>query len=128
MLERDRAPQKRYPLHLTQQIWKVPETIAYLSTFMELQPGDLLTTGTPKGGAWGKSDPRATCPGFGTPRPRVAEGLASACPGCRAALRPRASSRRGRRETASVRCSTARRGLFGPYDSKLADALQSLVD
>lgn len=34
---------------LAQQIWKVPETIAYLSTLVELRPGDLLMTGTPKG-------------------------------------------------------------------------------
>ena len=34
---------------LAQQIWKVPETIAYLSTFVELRPGDLIMTGTPKG-------------------------------------------------------------------------------
>jgi fumarylpyruvate hydrolase len=34
---------------LAQQIWKVPETIAYLSTLVELQPGDLIMTGTPKG-------------------------------------------------------------------------------
>ena len=34
---------------LTQQIWKVPETIAYLSTLVELRPGDLIMTGTPAG-------------------------------------------------------------------------------
>jgi fumarylpyruvate hydrolase len=34
---------------LSQQIWKVPETIAYLSTLVELLPGDLIMTGTPKG-------------------------------------------------------------------------------
>lgn len=34
---------------LAQQIWKVPETIAYLSTLVELRPGDLIMTGTPKG-------------------------------------------------------------------------------
>jgi fumarylpyruvate hydrolase len=34
---------------LSQQIWKVPETIAYLSTLVELRPGDLIMTGTPKG-------------------------------------------------------------------------------
>src|SRR5918995_1183038 len=34
---------------LAQQIWKVPETISYLSTLVELQPGDLILTGTPKG-------------------------------------------------------------------------------
>ena len=34
---------------LAQQIWKVPETIAYLSTLIELRAGDLIMTGTPKG-------------------------------------------------------------------------------
>ena len=34
---------------LSQQIWKVPETIAYLSTLVELRPGDLIMTGTPSG-------------------------------------------------------------------------------
>jgi fumarylpyruvate hydrolase len=34
---------------LSQQIWKVPETIAYLSTLVELRPGDLIMTGTPEG-------------------------------------------------------------------------------
>lgn len=34
---------------LAQQIWKVPETISYLSTLVELRLGDLLMTGTPKG-------------------------------------------------------------------------------
>jgi fumarylpyruvate hydrolase len=34
---------------LGQQIWKVPETIAYLSTLVELRPGDLIMTGTPRG-------------------------------------------------------------------------------
>jgi fumarylpyruvate hydrolase len=34
---------------LAQQIWKVPETISYLSTLVELLPGDLIMTGTPSG-------------------------------------------------------------------------------
>jgi fumarylpyruvate hydrolase len=34
---------------LAQQIWTVPETIAYLSTLLTLRAGDLLMTGTPKG-------------------------------------------------------------------------------
>ncbi|MGH2417648.1 MAG: fumarylacetoacetate hydrolase family protein [Candidatus Limnocylindria bacterium] len=34
---------------LAQQIWKVPETIAHLSTLVELRPGDLIMTGTPAG-------------------------------------------------------------------------------
>lgn len=34
---------------LAQQIWKVPEIVANLSTFIHLQPGDLIMTGTPAG-------------------------------------------------------------------------------
>ena len=34
---------------LAQQIWKVPETLAYLSTLVALRPGDLIMTGTPSG-------------------------------------------------------------------------------
>ena len=30
-------------------IWSVPETIAYLSRFFELKPGDIIMTGTPEG-------------------------------------------------------------------------------
>jgi fumarylpyruvate hydrolase len=34
---------------LDQQIWKVPEAIAYLSTLVTLRAGDLIMTGTPAG-------------------------------------------------------------------------------
>ncbi|RYU10983.1 fumarylacetoacetate hydrolase family protein [Nocardioides iriomotensis] len=34
---------------LAEQIWAVPEALAYLSTLVELRPGDLLMTGTPAG-------------------------------------------------------------------------------
>lgn len=34
---------------LAQQIWNVPDMLAYLSEFVSLQPGDLIMTGTPKG-------------------------------------------------------------------------------
>jgi len=34
---------------LADLIWSVPETIAYLSTLVELKPGDLIFTGTPEG-------------------------------------------------------------------------------
>ncbi|WP_460415739.1 fumarylacetoacetate hydrolase family protein [Pseudomonas sp. microsymbiont 2] len=34
---------------IDQLIWSVPEIIAYLSRFFELQPGDLIMTGTPEG-------------------------------------------------------------------------------
>ncbi len=42
---------------LSQMIWNVPESIAYLSGLFELQPGDLIYTGTPEGvGAVVKGD------------------------------------------------------------------------
>ncbi|MGF6550442.1 fumarylacetoacetate hydrolase family protein [Paraburkholderia youngii] len=42
---------------VSQLIWSVAETIAYLSTLIELQPGDLIFTGTPEGvGAVVKGD------------------------------------------------------------------------
>ena len=34
---------------LNQLIWKIPEMIAYLSDYFELQPGDLIFSGTPAG-------------------------------------------------------------------------------
>ncbi|UCD70315.1 MAG: fumarylacetoacetate hydrolase family protein [Betaproteobacteria bacterium] len=34
---------------LSEMIWSVPETIAYLSQYYELVPGDLIFTGTPAG-------------------------------------------------------------------------------
>jgi fumarylpyruvate hydrolase len=34
---------------LAQQIWSVPEQIAYLSNLITLQPGDLIFSGTPAG-------------------------------------------------------------------------------
>ena len=34
---------------ITHLIWSVPEVIAHLSTWFELQPGDLIMTGTPEG-------------------------------------------------------------------------------
>jgi fumarylpyruvate hydrolase len=41
--------ERRQDGDLAQQIWKVPETIAHLSTLVELAPGDLIMTGTPAG-------------------------------------------------------------------------------
>jgi fumarylpyruvate hydrolase len=43
----DGADRQRSDLSLL--IWSVPETIANLSTLFELQPGDLIYTGTPEG-------------------------------------------------------------------------------
>lgn len=41
--------QMRQQSDLSELIWSVPEVIAELSTFFELQPGDLIYTGTPAG-------------------------------------------------------------------------------
>ena len=41
--------ERRQQGDLAQQIWSVPEAIAYLSTLVTLRPGDLLMTGTPSG-------------------------------------------------------------------------------
>jgi fumarylpyruvate hydrolase len=42
-------------------IWSVPEIIAELSTLFELQPGDLIFTGTPAGVGALKSGDRIEC-------------------------------------------------------------------
>jgi fumarylpyruvate hydrolase len=39
----------RQKADLNAMIWSVPETIAYLSTLVELRPGDLIFSGTPEG-------------------------------------------------------------------------------
>ena len=39
----------RQSAELGQMIWSVPETIAYLSRLVRLEPGDLILTGTPAG-------------------------------------------------------------------------------
>jgi fumarylpyruvate hydrolase len=41
--------QTRQQADLAEMIWSVPEVIAELSTLFELQPGDLIFTGTPAG-------------------------------------------------------------------------------
>jgi fumarylpyruvate hydrolase len=41
--------ERRQEGDLAQQIWQVPETIAYLSQFVQLLAGDLIMTGTPAG-------------------------------------------------------------------------------
>jgi fumarylpyruvate hydrolase len=49
--------QVRQQADLSELIWSVPEIVAELSTFFELQPGDLIYTGTPAGvGALEKGD------------------------------------------------------------------------
>jgi 2-keto-4-pentenoate hydratase/2-oxohepta-3-ene-1,7-dioic acid hydratase in catechol pathway len=44
-------------------IWGVRDLIAYLSTCFELQPGDVICTGTPKGVGWMCKPPRWLKPG-----------------------------------------------------------------
>jgi len=39
-------------------IFKVPHLVAYCSSFMSLQPGDVISTGTPPGVGMGKTPPR----------------------------------------------------------------------
>ena len=34
---------------IDKMIWNVPETIAYISRYFELLPGDIIMTGTPEG-------------------------------------------------------------------------------
>ena len=41
--------QRKQASDISQMIWNVPESIAYLSTLFELQPGDIIFTGTPEG-------------------------------------------------------------------------------
>ena len=41
--------ERRQTGDLNQLIWKVPEVVSYLSGLFELQPGDLIFTGTPSG-------------------------------------------------------------------------------
>jgi len=41
--------ERRQAGDLNQMIWKVPEVVAELSSLFELQPGDLIMTGTPAG-------------------------------------------------------------------------------
>ena len=41
--------QRKQSSDISQMIWNIPETIAYLSGLFELQPGDLIFTGTPEG-------------------------------------------------------------------------------
>jgi fumarylpyruvate hydrolase len=41
--------QRRQTGDLSQLIWNIPETIAYLSSLFTLAPGDLIMTGTPAG-------------------------------------------------------------------------------
>ena len=39
-------------------IFKIPQIIAYVSQFLSLQPGDVISTGTPPGVGLGQKPPR----------------------------------------------------------------------
>ena len=41
--------QVRQSSHLDKLIWSIPETLAFLSRLVRLEPGDLIFTGTPEG-------------------------------------------------------------------------------
>jgi 2-keto-4-pentenoate hydratase/2-oxohepta-3-ene-1,7-dioic acid hydratase in catechol pathway len=43
-------------------IFKIPETVAYLSSVMTLEPGDVVLTGTPSGVGFGRKPPRWLAP------------------------------------------------------------------
>jgi 2,4-diketo-3-deoxy-L-fuconate hydrolase len=44
-------------------IFKVPFLVSYISQYMQLEPGDVITTGTPPGVGMGKKPPRYLRPG-----------------------------------------------------------------
>lgn len=44
-------------------MFKIGEVISYMSTFWELQPGDVLSTGTPPGVGHGREPPVYLKPG-----------------------------------------------------------------
>jgi len=64
----------RQTADLGQMIWSIPETIAYLSRFVRLAPGDLIFTGTPENvGAVQRGDLlKGTVEGVGTVQTRIA--------------------------------------------------------
>ena len=44
-------------------IFKVPYLVSYISRFMTLLPGDIISTGTPLGWSWAKAEPVYLKPG-----------------------------------------------------------------
>ena len=82
-------------------VFPVRELVAYVSRFMSLRPGDLISTGTPAGVGHGARPPRYLQPGdvvemgidrLGVQRHVVTEWRSSR--GQRAPLRPTGQSRR----------------------------------
>ena len=69
--------------HSSDQIFRIPETIAILSRVMTLEPGDVIATGTPSGVGFAQNPPRFLQPGdevvcgidgIGTIRNRIVAG------------------------------------------------------
>ena len=54
-----------------QMIFKPAYLVSYLSQFMSLQPGDIISTGTPPGVGLGRRPPVYLCDGLGEQRQRV---------------------------------------------------------
>jgi len=44
-------------------IFDIPKLIAYVSSFTKLEPGDVISTGTPEGVAWSRKPPLWLKPG-----------------------------------------------------------------
>lgn len=55
--------QRRQTGSTSKMIFKIPYTLAYVSQFMVLEPGDVVTTGTPPGVALGMEEPEWLKPG-----------------------------------------------------------------
>ena len=85
-------------------VYKVPFLVSYLSQFMSLQPGDVISTGTPPGVGMGQKPPVYLKPGQ-TMRLGI-EGLGEQTAAYRAGLTPATGRRSGCRriEPASRRC------------------------
>ena len=50
-------------LNTRELIFGIPELIEYLSRFVTLEPGDIISTGTPAGVGLGRTPPRWLSPG-----------------------------------------------------------------
>ena len=55
--------QKRQNSNTSDMIFNIPEVVSYLSEFMTLLPGDVLSTGTPEGVGLGQKPPQYLQPG-----------------------------------------------------------------
>src|SRR5262249_38663062 len=62
--------ERRQDGHTRHMVFPVRQLVAYVSRFMSLQPGDLISTGTPAGGG-----PRARLPRYLQPGDMVEMGI-----------------------------------------------------